>query len=140
MFALFLTAFLACSSETKETTTTDNKTTTTETTKPTDKTTTTGQLTTTSNTSGTSDTTTTTSTTGQTVDSQTTEVKEFVEKSVNTSETEQMFLLAFLFACTEDHFRIDSGILTVEACISIAPEGDCIRKKDKVIRSRSETK
>jgi len=51
-----------------------------------------------------------------------------------------MFLLAFLFACTEDHFRIDSGILTIEACISIAPEGDCIRKKDKAIRSRSETK
>ena len=137
MFALFLTAFLACSSETKETTTTENKTNTTETTKPTNKTT--GPMTTTSNTSGTSDTTTTT-TTGQTVDSQTTEVKEYVEKSVNTSETEQMFLLAFLFACTEDHFRIDSGILTIEACISIAPEGDCIRKKDKAIRSRSETK
>ena len=68
------------------------------------------------------------------------EVKEFVEKSVNTTESEQMFLLAFLFACTEDHFRIDSGILTIEACISIAPEGDCIRKKDKAIRSRSETK
>lgn len=137
MFALFLTAFLACSSETKETTTTENKTNTTETTKPADKTT--GPMTTTSNTSGTSDTTTTT-TTGQTVDSQTTEVKEFVEKSVNTSETEQMFLLAFLFACTEDHFRVDSGILTIEACISIAPEGDCIRKKDKALRSRGEAK
>ena len=139
MFALFLTVFLACSSETKETTTIENKTTTTETTKPTDKTT--GQMTTTSNTSGTSDTTTTTTpTSGQTVESQTTKVKEFVEKSVNTSETKQMFLFAFLFACTEDHFRIDSGILTIEACISIAPEGDCIRKKDKAIRSRSEIK
>ena len=137
MFALFLTAFLACSSETKETTTTENKTTTTETTKPTDKPT--GQMTTTSNTSGTSDTT-TTPTTGQTVETQTTEVKEFVEKPVSTSETKQMFLFAFLFACTEDHFRIDSGILTIEACISIAPEGDCIRKKDKAIRSRSEIK
>ena len=51
-----------------------------------------------------------------------------------------MFLFAFLFSCTEDHFRIDSGILTIEACISIAPEGDCIRKKDKALRSRSETK
>jgi hypothetical protein len=51
-----------------------------------------------------------------------------------------MFLLAFLFACTEDHFRIDNGILTIEACISIAPEGDCIRKKDKAIRSRGEIK
>tara|TARA_Y100000592_G_C5203383_1_gene191600 strand:- start:3 stop:158 length:156 start_codon:yes stop_codon:yes gene_type:complete len=51
-----------------------------------------------------------------------------------------MFLLAFLLACTEDHFRIDSGILTIEACISIAPEGDCIRKKDKAFRSRSENK
>ena len=139
MFALFLTAFLACSSETKETTT-ENKTNTTETTKPTDKTTTTGQLTTTSNTSGTSDTTTTT-TTGQTVDSQKTEVKEYVEKSVNTSETEQMLLLAFLFGCTEDHFRIDSGILTIEACISIAPEGDCIRnKKQKVANHRADHK
>ena len=137
MFALFLTAFLACSSETKETTTTENKTTTTETTKPTDKPT--GQMTTTSNTSGTSDTT-TTPTTGQTVETQTTEVKEFVEKPVSTSETKQMFLFAFLFSCTEDHFRIDSGILTIEACISIAPEGDCIRKKDKALRSRGETK
>ena len=136
MFALFLTAFLACSSETKEATKT-------ETTKSTDQTTTTtsSQLTTTSNTSGTSDTTTTTTpTTGQAVETQTTEVKEFVEKSVSTSETKQMFLFAFLFSCTEDHFRIDSGILTIEACISIAPEGDCIRKKDKAIRSRSETK
>ena len=137
MFALFLTVFLACSSETKETTTTENKTTTTETTKPTDKPT--GQMTTTSNTSGTSDTT-TTPTTGQTVETQTTEVKEFVEKPVSTSETKQMFLFAFLFSCTEDHFRIDSGILTIEACISIAPEGDCIRKKDKALRSRGETK
>ena len=137
MFAIFLTAFLACSSETKETTTTENKTNTTETTKPTNKTA--GPMTTTSNTSGTSDTTTTTAT-GQTVESQTTEVKEYVEKSVNTSETEQMFLLAFLFACTEDHFRVDSGILTIEACISIAPEGDCIRNKKQNIRSHSETK
>ena len=129
MFALFLTAFLACSNDTKETTTTENTTNTTETTKPTDQTTTTGSMTTTSNTSSTSDTTTTTTpTTGQTVDLQTTEVKEFVEKSVNTSETKQMFLLAFIFACTEDHLRIDSGILTIEACISIAPEGDCIRR------------
>ena len=40
MFALFLTAFLACSSETKETTTTENTTNTTETTKPTNETTT----------------------------------------------------------------------------------------------------
>ena len=139
MFALLLTAFLACSSDTKETTTTENKTNTTETTKSTNEATTTGQMTTTSNTSATSDTTTTPAI-GQTVDSQTTEVKEFVEKSVNTSETEQMFLLTFLFACTEDHFRVDSGILTIEACISIAPEGDCIRKKDKAIRSRSEIK
>ena len=138
MFALFLTAFLACSSETKETTTTENKTNTTETTKPTDKTT--GSMTTTSNTSGTSDTTTTKPTNGQTVESQTTEVKEYVEKSVNTSETEQMFLFAFLFACTENHFRVDSGILTIEACISIAPEGDCIRNKKQNVRSRSETK
>ena len=135
MFALFLTAFLACSSETKETTTTENKTNTTETKKPTDQTTTTGSMTTTSNTSGNSDT-----TAGQTVNSQTTEVKESVEKSVNTSETEQMFLLAFLFACTEDHFRVDSGILTIEACISIAPEGDCIRNKKQNIRSRGENK
>ena len=140
MFALFLTAFLACSSETKETTTTENKTNTTETTKPTGKTTTTGQLTTTSNSAEKSDTTTTT-TTGQTVESQTTEVKEFVEKSVNTSETKEMFLLAFLFGCTEDHFRIDSGILTIEACISIAPEGDCIRnKKQKVANFRADHK
>jgi len=51
-----------------------------------------------------------------------------------------MFLLAFIFACTEDHFRIDSGILTIEACISITPKGDCIRKNDKALRSRSETK
>ena len=140
MFALFLTAFFACSSETKETTIAEwHKTSPTETTKSTDKTT--GPMTTTSNTSGTSDTTTTTTpATGQTVETQTTEVKEFVEKPVNTSETKQMFLLAFLFGCTEDHFRIDSGILTIEACISIAPEGDCIRNKKKNIRSRSETK
>ena len=137
MFALFLTAFLACSSETKETTTTDNKTTTTENTDgKTDVTTpvTTPVVNKASNKK------TTESTTGNTLETQTPEVKEFVEKSVNTTETEQMFLLAFLFACTEDHFRIDSGILTIEACISIAPEGDCIRKKDKAIRSRSETK
>ena len=51
-----------------------------------------------------------------------------------------MFLLAFLFACTENHFRINSRALTIEACISIAPDGDCIRKKDKALRSRSEKK
>ena len=135
MFALFLTAFLACSSETKETTIKENKTNTTEKTKPI------GPMTTTSNTSGASDTTTTKPTTGQTVDSQKTDVKEYVEKAVNTSEAEQMFLLAFLFACTEDHFRIDSGILTIEACISIAPEGDCIRnKKQKVANPRADHK
>ena len=130
MFALFLTAFLACSSETKETTTTDNKTTTTtEATNGKTDVTTPVITPTTPVVNKTSDKKTTESTTGNTLETQTPEVKEFVEKSVNTSETEQMFLLIFLFACTEDHFRIDSGILTIEACISIAPEGDCIKKK-----------
>ena len=46
MFALFLTAFLACSSETKETTTTENTTNTTETTKSTETTKTTSETTT----------------------------------------------------------------------------------------------
>ena len=52
-----------------------------------------------------------------------------------------MFLFAFLFACTENHFRVDSGILTIEACISIAPEGDCIKnKKQKEANHRADHK
>ena len=77
MFALFLTAFLACSFETKETTTTENKTKTTETT---------GQETTTPSTPVVNKT--TDKTANQTLETQKTEVKEFVEESVNTAETE----------------------------------------------------
>ena len=126
MLALFLTAFLACNSDTTETTKKETTKKINDTIKTSKKELEKAKK--------------TIDETKQTLEAQTTEVKEFVEKSVNTSEAEQMFLFAFLFACTEDHFRIDSGILTIEACISIAPEGDCIRKKDKAIRSRSETK
>ena len=91
MFALFLTAFLACSSETKEITT---ETTTTPVPSKTDmKKVNDGTPTKTSETTtGTTDVKAPNSdqstTTEQQVEDQTSEVKEFVEKAVNTSETE----------------------------------------------------
>ena len=79
MSILFLTAFLACSSEPKETTKTIENKTTTESTGD-------EAINTTSTTPVVNKT--TNGTANQTLETQTTEVKEFVQESVNTSETE----------------------------------------------------
>ena len=92
MFALFLTAFLACSSETKETTTESTTTThvpsKTDMKKVNDSTPTKTSETTTDTTDVKAPTSDQSTTTEQQVEDQTSEVKEFVEKAVNTSETE----------------------------------------------------
>jgi hypothetical protein len=91
MFALFLTAFLACSSETKETTTESTTTpvpSKTDMKKVNDSTPTKTSETTTDTTGVKAPTTDQSTTIEQQVEDQTSEVKEFVEKAVNTSETE----------------------------------------------------